>query len=418
MPALTKRLTCLALAALVVLSLGLVGCGGSSKASSSATASESQVADTRSAVTDPMAANTDNTDPYITLSEGVPAIDGLTYEKSMNLQYADQFAIHYYEGGYKLVVGVDGRTYLIVPEGAEVPAGLDKSVVILQQPLDHVYLCGTSAMALINAIGALDNITMTGTDVSGWDIEVPRKALEEGRMVFAGRYSAPDYEMLIDNKCNLAFESTMILHTPSVQENLEGLGIPVFIERSSYESKPFGRTEWVRLYGAMFNKEDEAYEFFMNQAAIMDEMRGYENTGKTVAFFSINSNGQVVVRRPEDYISQSIAIAGGEYVFKDLKTSGAGTTVKITMEEFYATAVNADYLVYNGTIEQALTSVNDLLEKSDSFKNFKAVKEGNVWVCGGETYQSTDMMAELIEDFHLLVTDAGQSEMTFLKKVE
>ena len=50
----------------------------------------------------------------------------------------------------------------------------------------------------------------------------------------------------------------MILHSPKVQEMIEDLDIPVFVDYSSYESHPLGRTEWIKVYGAMLNKEKEA----------------------------------------------------------------------------------------------------------------------------------------------------------------
>ena len=58
----------------------------------------------------------------------------------------------------------------------------------------------------------------------------------------------------MDEGCNLAIESTMILHTPKVQEMIEMLDIPVFIDRSSYETHPLGRTEWIKVYGVLADK--------------------------------------------------------------------------------------------------------------------------------------------------------------------
>ncbi|MBR0396656.1 MAG: hypothetical protein IJI10_00145 [Eubacterium sp.] len=54
----------------------------------------------------------------------------------------------------------------------------------------------------------------------------------------------------------LALESTKILHTPEVQEMIEDLGIPVMIDRSSYELEVLGRIEWVKLYGALNSVKD------------------------------------------------------------------------------------------------------------------------------------------------------------------
>ena len=62
---------------------------------------------------------------------------------------------------------------------------------------------------------------MSGIDASGWYIEEAKQAIEDGKIQFAGKYSEPDYEMLIDQDCDIAIESTMILHTPKVQEMIE-----------------------------------------------------------------------------------------------------------------------------------------------------------------------------------------------------
>lgn len=59
-----------------------------------------------------------------------------------------------------------------------------------------------------------------------------------GKIAYAGKYSAPDYEKILSSDCGLAVESTMIYHTPEVKEQLERLGIPVLVERSSYEGHP------------------------------------------------------------------------------------------------------------------------------------------------------------------------------------
>ncbi len=345
-------------------------------------------------------------------------IDGLTYEATMNLSYADCFQVYYYEGGYKLLDVPESGQYLLIPEDQEEPDNLSEDITVIHQPLANVYLAATSAMALFDAIDATDVITMVGTDVSGWTIEAPIKALEAGDMVYAGKYSTPDYEMLVGNNCDLAIESTMILHSPEVQEMIEDLDIPVFMDRSSYEGEALGRTEWIKLYGAMVDKEEEAAAFFEEQASVINELKDFENTGKTVAFFSVNTDGSVVIRTPGDYITNMITLGGGKYIFEDLDTSQtSSSTMTISMEEFYATAVSADYIVYNATIEESLSSVGDLLAKNSLFSEFTAVKEGNVWQVDKTLYQATDRVGQLTVDFNHLFTDGDESQMTFLSKV-
>ena len=397
----TYRLLCVLASTVLLVTGALTGCGGSGKSGVS------------------KGDGTQQTEENGAEEKKAPKIDGLKYQKTMQLKYATGFDVYYYKGGYKLLDVHDDRQYLIVPEGKKKPADLDKDIVVLKQPLDHIYLAATSAMALFDSMDGLDSIRMSGAQASDWYIDNAKKAMEEGRILFAGKYSEPDYELLVNSGCNLAIESTMILHTPKVQEMIEDLDIPVLIDYASYESHPLGRTEWVKLYGALFNKEKEAENFFSEQAKIIEDLEGFENTEKTVAYFYINTDGTVVVRKSDDYIPAMIEIAGGRYAFSDLKNpDNNAPSVKLTMEEFYATAVDADYLIYNGTIVGQVSSIKELEAKNNLFSEFKAVKNGNVWYTGKNLYQSTDTVGELIRDIHLMLTEENPQDMTFLQKME
>ena len=319
-----------------------------------------------------------------------PEIPELTFERAMDLTYAKEFDVYYYKDGYKLIDVHEDRQYLIVPEGKEAPEGLDEDIVVIKQPVQNIYMAATATMSLFDRLDALDTISFSGLEASGWYVENAKEAIE----------------------------STMILHTPKVQEMIEELGIPVFVDYSSYEAHPLGRTEWIKLYGAMLNKEDLAESFFEDQAKVIEELKDFKNTEKTVAYFYMNSDGSVVVRKSDDYIPSMIEIAGGRYIFTDLKNADSNApSVKLTMEEFYATAVDTDYLIYNGTIDGQVSSIADLESKSDLFAEFKAVKDGNVWYTGKNLYQATDTVGELIGDIHHMLTDGDESQMTFLEKM-
>ncbi|MFR4625426.1 MAG: ABC transporter substrate-binding protein [Dorea formicigenerans] len=113
----------------------------------------------------------------------------------------------------------------------------------------------------------------------------------------------------------------------------------------------------------------------MTSAKVIEDLKDFKNTEKTVAYFYINTDGSVVVRKSDDYIPTMIEIAGGRYVFKDLKNSeGNAPSVKLTMEEFYATAVDADYLIYNGTIDGQVSSLGDLKPRAICLQSLKLSK--------------------------------------------
>lgn len=347
-----------------------------------------------------------------------PAISGLTYESKLELQYAQCFQVYRYQDGYDVIEVDDGRNYLVVPENGKVPKGTD-DYIILKKPFRNIYLVATSVMSLVCALGGLDQVKLSGARQDAWYIQEAADAMASGKLLYAGKYSEPDYELLVSQDCDLAIESTMILHSPEVQEKIEELGIPVLIDRSSYETHPLGRTEWIKLYAVLLDKEEQADELFQKQAKIVEDLSDFPNTEKTVAFFYVTNSGTVSVRKSSDYLATMIELAGGRYIFQDLGDPAAATSgVTMTMEEFYASAKDADYLIYNAAIDDPLDSVDQLLAKSDLFSDFKAVKEGNVWCTGKYLYQATDVLGSMISDLHVMLTgDGSQTQLTFIHKL-
>lgn len=150
-------------------------------------------------------------------------IQGLKYESSLSLDYAKEFKVDYYEGGYALITINEGGSFLVVPEDKKIPDNLDKNITVLKQPLDNIYLVATSAMDLFRELDGINNIKLSGTDADSWYIKEAADAIESGEMKYAGKYSAPDYELILENDCDLAIESTMIYHSLKLKNSLNHL---------------------------------------------------------------------------------------------------------------------------------------------------------------------------------------------------
>ena len=343
--------------------------------------------------------------------------DSLTYEGSMELQYAENFSVDYYEGGYKLLTICDGTKLLLVPEGKEPPEDTGDDVIVLKQPVQNLYLVSSAVMDMFCRLDALDSIRLSGQKQENWYIEEAKEAMADGKIIYAGKYNKPDYELIVSQNCSLAIENRMITHSPEVMEMLESFGIPVMTEYSSYEEHPLGRVEWVKFFGALTDKEDRAEELFREQDEILRQITANESTDRTVAFFYITSNGLAQVRQSSDYIAKSIALAGGRYIFEDMEDSGTGrSTVNMQLEEFYAGAKDADYIIYNSSIDGGISSVSDLLDKCPVLSDFKAVQEGNVFCTTNDMYQQSMSIGYMIEDMHKMLTD--EEDMRYLFRLK
>ncbi len=347
---------------------------------------------------------------------------GLSEEGMTELSYAEGFAIHELSGGFRLIdLKEDGSRWLVVPEGGQVPEGLPEEMRVLSRPLENIYMAGSAVMSLFGALDALDAVRFSATREHDWYVERAAEAMRRGDLLFAGKYSEPDYEMLLEGGCALAVESTMILHTPEVKEHLERLGIPVLIDRSSYEPHPLGRTEWIRVYGAMLGKEEEADRLFREQAGkaeALEKRAPKPEERKTVVFFYINTAGKPVVRAPEDSIAKMVELGGAGYLFPGKAEASVKKTgsVPLSEEEFLAKAQEADYLIYNAFIDEPLTSVEDLTDKNPMMREFKAVKEGHVWTTDKYLYQAMDRSGDFIADIGRML-DGEEDGLVFLRKV-
>ena len=341
----------------------------------------------------------------------------LTYDHSMELSYAENFAVDYYEGGYKLLTTqLNGDRILIVPKHQQVledaealvspsAEGKPGKLIVLQEPVKNLYLVASSVMDMFAQLDSMDAISMCGLKEEDWYIPAAKQAMKDGTLLYAGKYSQPDYELLLSQNCSMAIENSMIYHTPEVMEKLEEFGIPTLVEYSSYEEHPLGRVEWVRFFGALLDQEEKADQLFEKQKEALKRVEAEESTGKTVAFFYITSNGLVQVRQSTDYIPKMIELAGGKYVFENLgDPDSRRSTVNLQLEDFYDGAQDADFLVYNTTIDRQVQTLEDLLKKCSLLKDFKAVKNHQVWCTTEDMYQQSMSAGNLIEDFHRMLT--------------
>ena len=335
-------------------------------------------------------------------------------------------------------------------------------LTVLQQPLTTTYVAASAVMAPLCDLGAVSQIRFSGLREEGWYVDEARTAMKAGSMLFAGRYSEPDYETLLREGCDLALESTMIYRSPEVIEKLSALGIPVYIDYSSYEPHVLGRLEWIRVYGALFGHEEEAQQWYQterdriraiqkdaetssgeasqsgksaeksetktsrnskNEASSTETSSGRAGTDTTadqrptVVYFYVNSSGQIQVRQPHDYIPELLELAGARYLAPDMSSlSGSRkSNVTVSLEDFYSSCKDADYLIYSATLDRPLSSIQELLGKNALFADFRAVKEGHVYTTDKDFYQLSDRMADFAEDVSRMLQD--QDDMHFLKKV-
>ena len=338
--------------------------------------------------------------------------------QQMELEYAQQFDVTYEADGSALLTVAGRDRFRLLRAEADDSLYTD-GIPVIWIPVQNIYLASSSVADLFLQLDALDAIRLSSTAASGWRLPAVADAMEQEAILYAGKYSAPDYELILTENCDLVIENTMILHSPAVREKLEMLGLPVLVEYSSYEPHPLGRVEWIKLYGLLTGREKEAVRFFEEQVASLASLQDLEKTGKKAAFFYIGSNGSVIVRKPSDYVSKMIELAGGTYPFTDIPDDGTAlSTMNMQMESFFAQAKDCDVLIYNSTVDGGISSVEELVQKSPLLAEFDAVRNGQVWCSEQDMFQQTSAAAGMILDFNAVFTGADTSSLRYLRHVE
>ncbi len=241
------------------------------------------------------------------LDDSAPEITGLEYKDETTLEHAKYFKLYHYAKGITLLE-VDMTTdtarkpetvdsgkenakteaadsqeltgteklymgnvvkYLIVPEGAVIPAGLDKDVIVINQPVESAYVASTDALNILDKLDLTDKVTALGMEKGDCTVDSLTAALEDGSVTFAGKDEDTDYKALVKSQCGISILSSDILPTKEAdteaKENLlkdsaekySTLKIPFIVDRSADEKDDNAKAEWEKAYEAIFVTDEE-----------------------------------------------------------------------------------------------------------------------------------------------------------------
>ncbi|MCR4924053.1 MAG: ABC transporter substrate-binding protein [Lachnospiraceae bacterium] len=336
------------------------------------------------------------------------------------IKYSEKFDMLRTKEGNFYVDIFDDKSILILKKDNKEDGDIKADITIREGEGD-IYLASSSVMDFFRELSNLSLVSMTSTRSEDWSMPKVAEMVDKGDIKYVGKYSAPDYELLISNGCKLAVENTMIYHNPEVKENLEKLGIDVLVERSSYERAPLGRLEWIKLYGALTGSYEKAEAFFEKSVEELSDIKNTVSKKKKVICFSVNEKGIVNIKLPNDYLSALIEMAGGDNPFKELVDEDSDKTgMNIEMESFFEEAKDADILIYNSTIEGEIDTLKELYDRGEIFKEMKACKEGRVYCMVNDVFQQPTIMTKLVKDFSLIMDEKDIKEgdkLNYLRKL-
>lgn len=266
------------------------------------------------------------------LDEQAPDISGLTYQSETKLDYAKYFKLYHYDQDITLlevdmtqaekaadgtkavyaesesetepeaatataaaaatedgeaVVQTQGEKvselyqadvvkYLIIPADstAELPAGIEKEMILVHQPLESAYVSGDTALATLDELGLLDAVKTVGVEQDTTTVEAVKSGLADGSMTYAGGADDLQYRELVKSKCDFAVLPADILSGDEMADtdaksklsdaadSFATLDVPMLVDRSADEETELGKREWIKVYGALFGCTEQTDSLF------------------------------------------------------------------------------------------------------------------------------------------------------------
>lgn len=319
----------------------------------------------------------------------------------ITVKYATGFSIEYLPSGCKKVTDGEGQELLLVPRGKKVPPGYE-DLPKINIPVKRVICLSTTEVCCLRALGVLDSVVAVSTKKDKWYIDKIKRMMEEGKIKFVGStgMGEPNYEEVVSLKPDVVFTYTGYSKALQSFNKLRELDIPVAVDNEWMENHPLGRLEWVKFLAAFYNKEGEANTFFDRVEGKTKDIftRVSQEEKKPSVLWGSIFAGKCYVPANDSYVAKEIALAGGDYLFTNLK--GTGSAI-ITPEELYAKGKKADIFIYSSW-PPYIKSVKQIVKANPNLADIKPIREGKVWCFQPWYYQSIDKTDDIVEDLAAL----------------
>jgi iron complex transport system substrate-binding protein len=295
-----------------------------------------------------------------------------------DIRYAQGFSIEYYDH-YKLVsvlnhlaAGTDTLRYLLVPEGAPVPQGYPGAQVI-RTPVRSIIGMSSMHIALAGFAGVADRIIGLGSLDYVSSPEV-RKNIKTGKVVAVGLDGSMNNELIITMHPGVLIAMGNPDAGSGRYKTLTDAGVPVLLNDEWLETSPLGRAEWVKLIGALVDKEDFVDKKFDSIARLYNDLAqiGRSAPGKPHVIIGMPFKGSWYLPAGGSYMAEFLRDAGAGYKWNDSKGVGS---LALNFESVAPEALTAPYWLNVGYVD----GKKEITDKDTRYGSFLSFRTGNLY---------------------------------------
>lgn len=295
----------------------------------------------------------------------------------ISIEYAQGFSIVEYDN-YKIITLKNpwpdaeiSYRYLLAEADAEIPDGLEYDEKI-NIPVEEIVVTSTTHIPSLEILGEVKSLVgFPGLDYIS--SKATRKLIDAGKVKELGENQALNTEILLSLQPDVIVGFSVNGNNKAfniIQEN----GIPVVYNADWVENSPLGKAEWVKFFGAFYNKLEEATAFFKKVEKEYKRVKKLAKTAKNKPRVLSGAMLQDIWYLPagESWHAQFIEDANAEYVFSETEGNGS---LSLPFERVFAKAKNADFWIGPAQYK----TYEQLLNASPHYAQFEAFQNKSIY---------------------------------------
>jgi iron complex transport system substrate-binding protein len=290
------------------------------------------------------------------------------------------------------------QIYYLVKRGWTVPAGID-SLSVIFVPVQKIICMSTTHLAMINALD--EERSIVGVSGTGFIFSPDiLRNVEKGLVADVGYEANLNRELILKISPDLIMIYGIGSESSGYVAKIKELGIKVIINGDYLETDPLGRAEWIKLFGALYCKENLADSIFNSEVYEYSRLKAFisQNTrSRPKVLLGLPFKDTWYISPGNSFISKLISDSGGDYLWKETESS---FSMPYGIENVYLKGLTADYWLNIGSAgsKNEISSVdprlNDLLcfKNDNLFNNNKRITSSG----GNDYWESASLYPHLL----------------------
>jgi len=292
--------------------------------------------------------------------------------------YAQGFLITDFDG-YKLLevtkafpASTDTLRYALIPKNATTPLSLPENIAIIQVPLETVVVTSTTHIPSLEMLEVAE--TLVGfPNLDYVSSTLSRKRIANNKIKELGQNESINTEVLLELNPDAVVSFGVEGQNKSL-EVAQKAGIPILYNGDWVEQDPLGKAEWIKFFGALYDKNALADSLFTQIEKDYLETKKLVTQARTKPTVISGAMYKDVWYLPkgDSWPARLIEDAGGEYLWAD--TEGTGS-LALSVESVLEKGQQATHWV-----APAQYGSYDAMQKAHTaYANFDAFKKKQVY---------------------------------------